>query len=144
VKKKNISLPSLETGAPYNLCIRHGDLIFVSGLPPFDAEFSAQLRNARASGTPAPPFPDLTFEQQVTIVMNNLKALIEAAGSNMDCLLRVNVWLKDQSRQEQFDLIYRRYFSNRESLPTRTRIQVGRLPMNCDVEVEAIGYVSDE
>jgi 2-iminobutanoate/2-iminopropanoate deaminase len=76
--------------------------------------------------------------------MNNLKALIEAAGSNMDCLLRVMVWLKDQSRQEEFDLIYRRYFSSQETLPTRTRIQVGRLPMNCDVEVEAIGYVSDE
>jgi 2-iminobutanoate/2-iminopropanoate deaminase len=144
MKKRNISLPSLETGAPYNLCIRHGNLIFISGLPPFDSEFSAQLRNARANGTPAPAFPDLTFEQQVTIAMNNLKALIEAAGSNMDCLLRVMVWLKDQSRQEEFDLIYRRYFSSQETLPTRTRIQVGRLPMNCDVEVEAIGYVSDE
>jgi 2-iminobutanoate/2-iminopropanoate deaminase len=143
MKKENISLLSLETGAPYNMCIRHGDLIFISGQPPFDAEFSMRLREARAAGTPAPPFPDLTFERQVTIVMDNLKALIEAAGSNMDRLLKVSVWLKDQSRQEEFDRIYRKYFRNQETLPTRTRIQVGRLPMNCDVEVEAIGYGSD-
>jgi 2-iminobutanoate/2-iminopropanoate deaminase len=61
----------------------------------------------------------------------------------MDCLLRVTMWLKDQSRQEEFDHIYRRYFSNQDALPTRTRIQVGRLLMNSDVEVEAIGYVSE-
>ena len=144
MKRTNIHLESLETGAPYNLCIRHGDLIFISGLPPFDAEFSSRLKQARANRTPTPPLPALTFERQVTIVMDNLKALMEAAGSNIDCLLKVSVWLKDQSRQEEFDRIYRRYFSSETTLPTRTRLQVGRLPMNCDVEVEAVGYVPGE
>jgi 2-iminobutanoate/2-iminopropanoate deaminase len=144
MKKTNISVAALETGAPYKLCVRYGGLIFISGLPPFDAHFSAKLREARAKGAPAPPFPNLTFEQQVTIVMDNLKTLMEAAGSSMDCLLKVMVWLKDQDQQEAFDRIYRQYFPNREALPTRTRLQAGRLPMNCDVEVEAVGYVADE
>jgi len=132
-------LPS--SNAPFNLCVRHGDLIFVSGLPPFDAEFSRQVREAREKGLPIPPFPNPPFEQQVRLVMDNMKKLVEDAGSNMDCLLKVIVWLKDQRDAEQFDRIYRTYFSSRETLPARTRIQAGRTPMDCGLEVEAIGYV---
>jgi 2-iminobutanoate/2-iminopropanoate deaminase len=73
--------------------------------------------------------------------MDNMKKLVEAAGSNMDCLLKVIVWLRDQRDAEEFDRIYRTYFSGRETLPARTRIQAGRTPMDCGLEVEAIGYV---
>lgn len=132
-------LPS--SNAPFNLCVRHGDLIFISGLPPFDADFSRQVREAREKGLPIPPFPDPPFEQQVRLVMDNLKKLVEDAGSNMDCLLKVIVWLKDQRQAEEFDRIYRGYFSGRATLPARTRIQAGRTPMDCGLEVEAIGYV---
>jgi 2-iminobutanoate/2-iminopropanoate deaminase len=130
-----------EAGATFNHCIKFGNMIFISGLPPFDAEYSAQLRNARANKQPLPPFPDIPFEKQVHIVMTHMKRLVEAAGSNMDCLLKVNVWLKDQSKQEEFDRVYRTYFTNFETLPARTRLQVGRLPLDCGVEVEAVGYV---
>jgi 2-iminobutanoate/2-iminopropanoate deaminase len=85
--------------------------------------------------------PDIPFDRQVEIVMEHMKRLVEAAGSNMDCLLKVIVWLKDQSQQEGFDRIYRRYFSSPEALPARTRMQAGRTPMDCALEVEAIGYV---
>lgn len=139
--KKVISVDSLETGAPYSLCVRYGDLIFISGLPPFDAEFSARLRDARANGRSIPPLPDLTFERQVKIVLDNLKTLLAAAGSNVDCLLKVMVWLKDQSQQDVFDQIYQDLFSRHDALPARTRIQASRLPMNCDVEIEALAYV---
>ena len=132
-------LPS--SNAPFNLCVRYGDLIFVSGLPPFDADFARQLREAREKGLPIPPFPNPPFEQQVRLVMDNMKKLVEDAGSNMDCLLKVIVWLKDQRQAEEFDRIYRSYFSSRETLPARTRIQAGRTPMDCGLEVEAIGYV---
>ena len=71
----------------------------------------AQLRAARANKQPLPPFPDIPFEKQVRIVMEHLKKLVEAAGSNMDCLLKVSVWLKDQRQQEEFDRIYRTYFT---------------------------------
>ena len=130
-----------ETGGPFNLCVRHGDMIYVSGLPPFDAEFSGKLKAARANKQPIPAFPDIPFERQVRIVMDHLKKLVEAAGSDMDCLLKVIVWLKDQRQQEEFDRIYRGYFSSAEALPARTRMQAGRTPMDCALEVEAIGYV---
>jgi 2-iminobutanoate/2-iminopropanoate deaminase len=130
-----------ETGGPFNLCVRHRDMIYISGLPPFDEAYAGQLRAARAAGKPIPPFPDVPFERQVRIVMDHMKKLVEAAGSNMDCLLKVIVWLKDQRQQEEFDRIYRSYFSSADALPARTRMQAGRTPMDCGLEVEAIGYV---
>ena len=130
-----------ETGSPFNLCVRHGDMLYISGLPPFEEEYCVLLRAARARGEPPPPFPDLPFERQVRIVMDHLRMLVEAAGSSMDCLLKVIVWLRDQRQQEAFDRIYRSYFSGPEALPARTRMQAGRTPMDCALEVEAIGYV---
>jgi 2-iminobutanoate/2-iminopropanoate deaminase len=129
----NADLPSAD--APFNLCVRYGDLIFVSGLPPFDEPFSAQVREARANKLPLPPFPAMPFADQVHLVMGNMKKLVEEAGSNMDCLLKVIVWLKDQRDAGEFDRIYRTYFSGQETL------QAGRTPMDCGLEVEAIAYV---
>jgi len=135
----NADVPT--TGGPFNLCIRHGDMVYVSGLPPFDAAYSAELTSARAAGEPIPPFPPTPFDVQARRVMDHLKALLEAAGSNMDCLLKVVVWLRDQSDQEAFDRIYRSYFSGADALPTRTRMQAGRTPMDCGLEIDAIGYI---
>jgi 2-iminobutanoate/2-iminopropanoate deaminase len=139
--KQVITADVPETGGPFNLCVKYGNLIFISGLPPFEEDYASRLRDARAKGEPIPPFPDIPFEQQTRIVMDHLKRLIEAAGSNMDCLLKVIVWLKDQRQQEAFDRIYRTYFSSTATLPARTRMQAGRTPMDCGLEVEAIGYV---
>ena len=141
MEKQVISADVPGTGGPINLCIRHNGMIYISGLPPFDHAYSTALQTARAQGQPIPPFPNPPFEQQVRIVMDHMKALVEAAGSTMDCLLKVTVWLKDQTQQESFDRIYRSYFSSTETLPARTRMQAGRTPMDCALEVDAIGYV---
>ncbi len=141
MEKQVINADIPLTGGPFNVCIRHGDMIYVSGLPPFEEDYRAALRAARARGEPPPPFPDLSFDRQVRIVMDHMKRLVEAAGSNMDCLLKVIVWLKDQRQQEQFDKIYRGYFTSQETLPARTRMQAGATPMGCALEVEAVAYV---
>ena len=143
MEKQVIKADVPTTGGPFNLCIRHGNMVYVSGLPPFDADYSARLSAARAAGAPIPPFPETPFDAQARCVMDHLQALLEAAGSNMDCLLKVVVWLKDQSDQEAFDRIYRSYFTSDETLPTRTRMQAGRTPMDCALEVDAIGFVPD-
>jgi 2-iminobutanoate/2-iminopropanoate deaminase len=141
MEKQIIKADVPETSGPFNMCVRYGDMIFISGLPPFEEDYCAALRAARAAGKPIPPFPHVPFERQVEIVMDHMKRLVEAAGSNMDCLLKVIVWLKDQTQQEAFDRIYRRYFTSIETLPARTRMQAGRTPMDCGLEIEAIGYV---
>jgi len=74
-------------------------------------------------------------------VMDHMKKIVEAAGSTMDHLLKVNVWLRNQSDQAAFDRIYRTYFASTATLPTRTRLQAGATPLGCGLEVEAIGYI---
>lgn len=140
-QKRVIDAGITLTGGPFALCVRHGDMVYVSGLPPFPPDYCDAVRSARAAGRPIPAFPDIPFERQVRIVMDNMKKLVEAAGSNMDCLLKVIVWMKDQRQQEEFDRIYRTYFSSSATLPARTRMQAGRTPMDCGLEVEAVGYV---
>jgi 2-iminobutanoate/2-iminopropanoate deaminase len=61
----------------------------------------------------------------------------------MDHLLKVVVWLRDQSQSEVFDRIYREYFSSPEMWPARTRMQAGRTPLDMGLEVDAIGYIPE-
>lgn len=145
MKKEVIRTPLVpERGGPFNLAVKYGPYIYISGLPPFDDTYCQQLRDARAQNQPLPPFPDMSFEQQARLVMDHLKALMEAAGSSTDHLLKVTVWLKDQGDHATFDRIYRSYFSSDETLPARTRMQAGRTPLDCGLEVDAIGYIPDE
>jgi 2-iminobutanoate/2-iminopropanoate deaminase len=141
VEKAVIQTRIPESGAPLNLAVRFGALLFISGIPPFREEFASRLRDARAKQHPLPPFPNMPFEEQATIVMDHLKQIVEAAGSTMDHLLKVNVWLKNQSDQEAFDRVYRPYFRSPETMPARMRMQSGATPMGCGLEVEAIGYI---
>ena len=130
-----------ETGGPFNMAVTYGNMIYISGLPPFTEDYSKAMRDARAKGEKLPPYVAPPFEEECRIVMDHMQMLVEAAGSTMDCLLKVTVWLKDQNQQEIFDKVYRSYFSSAEKLPARTRMQAGRTPMDCGLEVEAIGYV---
>ena len=64
------------------------------------------------------------------------------------CFISNYLWLDGRSltamRQrylEEFDRIYRSYFTGTATLPARTRMQAGRTPLDCGLEVEAIGYV---
>jgi len=130
-----------EMGGPINTAVTFGPLIFISGLPPFDEAFCKAMRDARAKGEPLPEYEAPPFEQECRIVMDHMKMALEAAGSSMDCLLKVTVWLKDQTQQETFDRVYRSYFSSTDTLPARTRMQAGRTPRDCGLEVDAIGYI---
>lgn len=103
----------------------------------------AAPRRPRPWRAAPPPFPDLTLERQVRVVMDHLKALVEAAGSNMDRLLKVIGWLKDQRRQEEFDRVYRGCLPSAEAPPARTRMRAGRTPIDRGLEAEAIGYVPE-
>jgi 2-iminobutanoate/2-iminopropanoate deaminase len=144
VEKSVIKTNVPELGVPLNMAVRFGQLLFVSGIPPFREKFAAKLRDARAKKEPLPPFPDMTFEEQAIVVMDYLKQIVEEAGSTMDHLLKVNVWLKNQSDSPVFDRVYRTYFKSQETMPARTRLQAGGTPMDCGLEVEAIGYIPEK
>lgn len=132
-----------ETGGPFSLCIRRGDMVYVSGLPPFQEDFCEGLRAARASGAPLPKYERKPIADETVIVMNHLKWLLEEAGSSLAHMLKVTVWLRDQKEQAAFDKVYRSYFDSDDDLPTRTRMQAGGTPFDCGLEIDAIAYVPE-
>jgi len=144
VKKEIIRSAKVpETGGPFNLCVRHGNMVYVSGLPPFQEDFCETLRAARAAGGPLPKYERKSIEAEAEIVMNHMKWLLEEAGSSLRHMLKVTVWLRDQKEQAAFDKVYRSYFDSTEDLPTRTRMQAGGTPFDCGLEIDAIAYVPE-
>ena len=104
MEKQVITAGVPETGGPFNLAVKYGNLIFISGLPPFDESYSSALREARRAGRPIPTFPDMPFEKQVRIVMDHLKKLVEERNANVAKFNKlaaeyndlVNKWNKQQ------------------------------------------------
>lgn len=69
-------------------------------------------------------------------VLDNLKAVVEAAGANLDQTVRVTIYLTDLNRFETVNSIYAEYFT--DSPPARACVEVSRLPKGADVEMDAV------
>jgi 2-iminobutanoate/2-iminopropanoate deaminase len=76
---------------------------------------------------------------QATRVLENVKAILEAAGSGLSKTLRVSVYLKDLNDFAQMNEVYAKYFT--VDPPARTTIQVARLPRDVKIEIDCIGAV---
>ncbi|WP_180954597.1 RidA family protein [Bacillus sp. V5-8f] len=114
---------------PYSDAVRVGNLLVCGGQGPIDP-----VTQRVYSGE---------FEQEVRITMNNLKAAVEAGGSSMENLVKVNVYLTDINDFESFGKVYREFFKDRYNMPTRVLCQVAGLWGGIRVEVEALAYVED-
>lgn len=79
------------------------------------------------------------FKAQAVQAMENLKAILEAAGSAIDKVLVVEVFLTDMARFKEFNEIYAGYFS--EHKPARAAIEVAGLPLGGVVEVKCTALV---
>jgi 2-iminobutanoate/2-iminopropanoate deaminase len=73
---------------------------------------------------------------QTERVMENLKAVLEAAGSSLDRVLKTTVYLKDIADFPRMNEVYARYFP--EQPPARATVEVARLPRDARVEIEAV------
>jgi 2-iminobutanoate/2-iminopropanoate deaminase len=107
---------------PYSQAVRYGDLLFVSGMlgmDPKSGEFAG---------------PDI--ETQAIRVLENLRAVIEAAGMSLQNVLKSTVFLKDMNDFAKFNEIYGRYF--KDAPPARETVQVARLPRDAAIEISVI------
>jgi 2-iminobutanoate/2-iminopropanoate deaminase len=107
---------------PYSQAVRYGDLLFVSGMlgmDPKTGEFAG---------------PDI--EAQAIRVLDNLKAVIDAAGMNLQNVLKSTVFLRDMNDFAKFNEIYGRYF--KDMPPARETVQVARLPRDAAIEISVI------
>ena len=71
--------------------------------------------------------------------MKNLAALLEAAGSGLDCVMKTTVFMADMEEFAVMNEIYGRFFTDEP--PARATVQAARLPRDARVEIEAIALV---
>ena len=106
---------------------RVGNLLFLSGIGP------------RRPGTDAIPE---TFDDQVRSVFDNIRVILEEAGSTWERIVDVTVFLTDIPRNfDAFNRLYAEAFV--VDRPTRTTVEVSRLPTPIDVELKIIATVGD-
>jgi 2-iminobutanoate/2-iminopropanoate deaminase len=99
-----------------------GDLVFVSGQGPMNPD-TGQIERG-----------DVVAEFKMA--MNNVRLLLEAAGSAMESVLKVTLYLADMEDFARVNEEYKTYFS--EPYPARSTIQAGRLPLGIKVEVDVV------
>lgn len=117
--------PGPFQGAPYNQAIGVGDLVFVAG----------QLGIVLESGELAGP----TVEEQTEQIMLNLSAILEAAGSGLDNLVKTTVFLLDLADFAGMNEVYAKHVGDRP--PARSTIGIAQLPSGARVEIEAIAHI---
>ena len=106
---------------PYSQAVKFGNLLITSG----------QLGIDPATGNiPA------TIEEQTRQSLENVKAIVEAAGASMDQVVKTTVFLKDMNDFATVNGIYAQYFS--EPYPARSAVEVARLPKDGLVEIEVM------
>ncbi|MGH9757702.1 MAG: RidA family protein [Candidatus Acidiferrales bacterium] len=107
---------------PYSQAIRANGFIFISGQVPFDPATGQLIEGDIA--------------QQTARVLDNLKAIVEAAGSSLDHAVKTSVFLKDMGDFAAMNEVYARYFS--KNPPARSTVEVARLPRDVRVEIDLI------
>ena len=110
---------------PYSQAIRANGFVFLSGQIPFDPATGELITG------------DVTA--QTTRVLDNVKAIAEAAGSSLDKAVKATVFLKDMNDFAAMNAIYGKYFAPEGVVaPARSTVEVARLPKDALVEIEVI------
>lgn len=121
--KKIIATDSAPAAiGPYSQAVRYGDLLFVSG----------QIALDPATGR----LVEGDIEAQARQVLENLKAVITAAGLSLENVLKCSCFLKNMDDFSRFNSVYGDFFG--QSPPAREAVQVARLPKDVALEISAI------
>ena len=113
---------------PYSQAIRTGNLVFTAGQIALDPATGLVVHGSIA--------------EQTTRVLENLKAILEAAGSSLDKAVKATVFLKDMGDFATMNAIYDSYLAPDDVIPpARTTVEVARLPKDVLVEIELVAEV---
>lgn len=112
---------------PYSQGIRSGNFIFTAGQTPIDPV----TQEVVAGG----------ITEQTTRVLENLKAVLEAAGTSLNRVVKANVYLKNFDDFAAMNAVYGKYLGADGAPPARTTIEVSRLPRNVLIEVDLVAEV---
>jgi 2-iminobutanoate/2-iminopropanoate deaminase len=124
MKKERISTKEGPSAiGPYSQAIVAGELVFVSGQIPIDPDRGAVIEG--------------DIEAQTDRVMRNLGAILRAAGSSLERVVKTTVYLADMDDFEAMNRTYGKYFTEGDP-PARATVQAARLPRGVAVEIDAI------
>lgn len=117
-----------EAIGPYSQAVRAGGFVFASGQIPIDPRTGEFVAGGVA--------------EQTEQVLRNLTAVLEAAGTRLDQVVKTTVFLADMADFGLMNEVYGRYF--RENAPARATVAAAGLPRNARVEIEAIALESKD
>lgn len=126
-EREIVEVPALEMSAgarkpPLSWAVKANGFVFVSGIPPIDLEKGGFLQGS--------------IEAQTERVLENLKLVLEAAGSNLGKVVKVTIFAVNSANFARINAVYARYFT--ESPPARTFCTVASWPLEFDVEIECV------
>ncbi|GIK42283.1 MAG: endoribonuclease [Chloroflexota bacterium] len=110
----------------YSQGLKAGDFVFVSGQGPLDPDTGKVVGE--------------TIEEQTTRTLENVKAILAAAGASMADVVKVSAHLSDLSLFDRYNKVYSTYFPD----PKPTRTTVGSQLLGIMVEIDAIAYIGDK
>lgn len=113
---------------PYSAGVSTGHLVFTAGQLGIEPETGKLV--------------DGGIQEQTQQALKNLQAVLEAAGSNLDMVIKTTVFLRDISEFSLMNEVYGTFFT--ENFPARSAIQVAALPLNGAVEIEAVALLNKD
>ncbi len=111
---------------PYSQAVVANGFVFTAGQIPIDAQTGQLVEGDVAA--------------QTEKVLDNLRAVLEAAGSSLAHVVKTNVFLRDMNDFAGMNGVYETFFA--ATRPARSTIQAARLPRDCAVEIECIAVLS--
>ncbi len=116
------TLDAAQPVGPYNQAVKVNNMLYVSGQIPLDPK-TGELVNG-------------DVQEQTRMVMENMRAILEAAGMDFSNVIKCNIFITDMKEFPKLNEVYGSYFT--EDPPARETIQVGALPKFVDVEISCI------
>src|SRR5215475_1637558 len=127
MNKEVISTPLGPSAiGPYSQAVRVGNLLFVSGQIPIDPS-TGQL------------IDDKSIKGQTQRVLQNLLAILQAAGASAQNVVKTTVFLRDMADFADMNAVYADFFT--ASQPARSTVQAARLPRDVSVEIDCIAVI---
>lgn len=111
-----------QSKGPYSQAIIHKGILYLSGQIPIDPETGVLIRGS--------------IEEETERVLRNIKVIVEEAGAHLEDILKTTCYLADLNDFERFNEVYKKFFI--QNPPARTTIQAMRLPLNVQVEIDAL------
>ncbi|MBN2852758.1 MAG: RidA family protein [Clostridia bacterium] len=110
---------------PYSQAVKSNNFLFTSGMIAIDPQ-----TGILSTGD---------IKEQTTLVLNNLKALIEDCGSTLENVVKTTCFIKDMNDFGKMNEIYAKFFTS--SFPARSCVEVARLPKDVLIEIECIAKI---